>query len=66
MRRDLSRRDFLKLSGVGLAGLGALAFNRFNTYDFETLSAPKRLPQFPNSPIIGRTVKLQPASPPGI
>lgn len=56
MGRDLSRRDFIKLSGVGLAGLGALAFNRFKTFDFETLSAPKRLPQFPNSPIIGRTV----------
>jgi hypothetical protein len=56
MGRDLSRRDFLKLSGVGLAGLSALALNRFKTFDFETLAAPKRLPQFPNSPIIGRTV----------
>ena len=56
MQRDLSRRDFLKLSGVGLAGLSALALNRYKTFDFEILNAPKRLPQFPNSPIIGRTV----------
>lgn len=56
MRNVLSRRDFLKFSGVSLAGLSALAFNRFRNFDFETLSAPKRLPQFPNSPIIGRTV----------
>jgi hypothetical protein len=56
MRKDLTRRDFLKLSGLGLAGLGALSFDRFRGFDFETLSAPKRLPQFPNSPIIGRTV----------
>lgn len=41
---------------MGLAGLGALSFNRFRNFDFEALSAPKRLPQFPNSPIIGRTV----------
>lgn len=56
MRKVLSRRDFLKFSGVSLAGLSALALNRFRNIDFETLSAPKRLPQFPNSPIIGRTV----------
>ncbi len=56
MQKDLSRRDFLKLSGVGLAGLSALALNRYKTFDFEILTAPKRLPQFPNSPIIGRVV----------
>jgi hypothetical protein len=56
MRKVLSRRDFLKFSGVSLAGLSALALNRFRNFDFATLSAPKRLPQFPNSPIIGRTV----------
>lgn len=56
MRKDLSRREFLKLSGLGLAGLSALAFNRYKTFDFETLASPKRLPQFPNSPIIGRVV----------
>ncbi|NUQ84121.1 MAG: L,D-transpeptidase [Anaerolineales bacterium] len=56
MTRRLSRREFLKLSSLGLAGLGALAFDRFKSFDFDALSAPKRLPQFPNSPIIGRTV----------
>jgi hypothetical protein len=56
MRKILSRRDFLKFSGVGLAGLSALALNRIRSFDFETLSAPRRLPQFPDSPIIGRTV----------
>ena len=56
MQKDLSRRDFLKISGLGLAGFGSLSFNRFRNFDFETLSAPKRLPQFPSSPIIGRTV----------
>lgn len=56
MHNNITRRDFLKLSGVGLAGLGALAFNRYKTFDFETLASPKRLPQFPASPIIGRVV----------
>jgi len=56
MQRNLSRRDFLKLSGVGLAGLSTLALNRYKTFDFEILAAPKRLPQFPNSPVIGRVV----------
>lgn len=56
MKNDLTRREFLKLSSLGLAGLTALAFDRFKSFDFDALSAPKRLPQFPNSPIIGRTV----------
>jgi len=56
MRRDITRRDFLKLSGVGLAGLGALAFDRYKSSNYEVLAAPKRLPQFPASPIIGRVV----------
>jgi len=56
MRKEVSRRDFIKLSGVGLAGLGALALNRYKTFDLEILGSPKRLPQFPNSPIIGRIV----------
>ena len=56
MRRDITRRDFLKLSGVGLASFGALAFNRFKTFNYEVLASPKRLPQFPASPIIGRVV----------
>jgi len=53
MYKNLSRRDFLKLTAVGL---GALAFKPYRTFDFEYLSSPKRLPQFPNSEIIGRVV----------
>ena len=55
MRQPISRRDFLKLAGLGL---GAAAFRPYSTkeLDFllETLYAPKRLPQFPTSAIIGR------------
>lgn len=55
MRHSISRRDFLKLAGLGL---GAVAFNpvRFKTFDhlMDVYSAPKRLPQFPTSEIIGR------------
>jgi hypothetical protein len=57
MQKDLSRREFLKLSGVGFAGLSALALDRYKTFDFETLATPKRLPQFPASPIIGRVLE---------
>ncbi|MCJ7433237.1 MAG: L,D-transpeptidase [Anaerolineales bacterium] len=53
MKRSFSRRDFLKLAGVGL---GALAFRPFNFKTLDALYAPKRLPQFPNSEIIGRLV----------
>jgi hypothetical protein len=53
MNRNLSRRDFLKLAGLGL---GALAFKPDLLPDLESLSIPKRLPQFPNSEIIGRVV----------
>ncbi len=53
MKRPISRRDFLKLSGLGL---GAMAFSRFKSLDLEYLSSPKRLPQFPASEIIGRVV----------
>lgn len=56
MNQNLSRRDFLKLSGLGLAGLGALGFNPYGAPDLEYSSSPKRLPQFPDSEIIGRTV----------
>ncbi len=56
MKKDLSRRDFLKLAGVGL---GAVAFNPFTRSFYsdaylEKFYTPKRLPQFPSSPIIGR------------
>ena len=53
MKRSFSRRDFLKLAGVGL---GALAFRPFGFETLDALYAPKRLPQFPNSEIIGRLV----------
>jgi hypothetical protein len=57
MRQNISRRDFLKLTG---AGLGALAFmpGKGINFDklFDELARPKRLPQFPASEIIGRTV----------
>jgi len=56
MNRNLSRRDFLKLSGVGLAGLGVLAFKPYKPLDLEYLSSYKQLPQFPSSEIIGRVV----------
>lgn len=53
MKQNLSRRDFLKIAGVGL---GALAFRPYKIPYFEYLSSPKRLPEFPKSEIIGRTV----------
>ncbi len=52
MKRNLSRRDFLKLAGMGL---GAMAFRPFN---LESLYTPKPLPQFPNSAIIGRILGM--------
>ena len=54
MNQNLSRRDFLKIAGVGL---GALAFRPPKGFDFEYLSAPKRLPQFPESEVIGRVLE---------
>ncbi len=56
MNRNISRRDFLKLSGVGLAGLSTLAFKPYRLPDYGIFSSPKRLPQFPTSEIIGRVV----------
>jgi hypothetical protein len=53
MNQNLSRRDFLKIAG---AGLGALAFSPYRSSALEYFSAPKRLPQFPASAIIGRVV----------
>lgn len=52
MKRSFSRRDFLKLAGVGL---GAMAFRPFN---LESYYMPKPLPQFPNSEIIGRVLGM--------
>jgi hypothetical protein len=54
MNQNLSRRDFLKIAGVGL---GALAFRPPKTFDLEYLSIPRRLPQFPGSEIIGRVLE---------
>lgn len=52
MKPSLSRRDFLKLTGIGL---GAMAFRPFN---LESLYTPKSLPQFPESEIIGRILSM--------
>ena len=57
MNRNISRRDFLKISGIGVAGLSALALNPWKIPGYEYLAAPKRLPQFPNSEIIGRVLE---------
>jgi hypothetical protein len=54
MNQNLSRRDFLKIAGVSL---GALAFRPLTSLNLEYLSAPKRLPQFPASDIIGRVLE---------
>lgn len=56
MKKNISRRDFLKLSGVGIAGLGSLALMPNHSFDSSVFSAPKKLPQFPASEIIGRIV----------
>jgi lipoprotein-anchoring transpeptidase ErfK/SrfK len=48
MKRMVSRRDFLKVAGVGL---GTLAFNPFR---HEPVYIPKRLPQFPAGDYLGR------------
>ncbi|MEW6401920.1 MAG: L,D-transpeptidase [Chloroflexota bacterium] len=53
MKRSFSRRDFLKVAGLGLS---ALAFNPYRSPALEKFSEPKRLPQFPASAIIGRVV----------
>jgi hypothetical protein len=53
MKRSFSRRDFLKVAGVGL---GAMAFNPYHFRVPESLAMPKRLLAFPNSDIIGRVV----------
>ena len=54
MDQNLSRRDFLKLAGVGL---GAFAFSPYRMRILEDFSTPKRLPQFPGSEIIGRVLE---------
>src|SRR5215204_1188771 len=54
MKKILTRRDFLKLSSMGL---GAIAFNPYKIFNFESLARPKPLPQFPASEIIGRVLE---------
>lgn len=54
MNQHITRRDFLKVAGVGLS---ALAFKPPRSYDYETLARPKHLPQFPGSAIIGRVLE---------
>ena len=56
MKKNINRRDFLKLSGIGLAGLGSLAFNPERLFNYQYFATPKPLPQFPASEIIGRIV----------
>lgn len=55
MRHYISRRDFIKLAGLGL---GAAAFSPLTAHDidyrWDVFSQPMRLPQFPGSAIIGR------------
>jgi len=54
MKHDFSRRDFLKVAGVGL---GAMAFKPFKIESYlEKFYTSKRLPQFPAAEIIGRLV----------
>ena len=53
MKRKITRRDFIKLSGLGLS---VMAFKPYNIPELEWLYTPKRLPQFPASEIIGRVV----------
>ncbi len=57
MNQNISRRDFLKIAGAGLGALTSFAFNPYRRVNFEYLSSPKRLPQFPGSAIIGRVVE---------
>lgn len=53
MKKPLSRRDFLKLAGLGL---GALAFRHYPLPLLEDYAIPKRLAQFPEGKTIGRVV----------
>ena len=69
MKRQISRRDFIKLAGVGL---GAMAFRPYYLPELEALYTPKRLPQFPTSEIIGRVtdpdvdLRSRPTNDPGL
>jgi hypothetical protein len=51
LHRNLTRRDFLKLTGLSV---GAMAFRPLISSRLDVLSIPKQLADFPNSEIIGR------------
>lgn len=53
MKKNIARRDFLKLAGMGL---GAMAFKPY-AINYDYFSTPKRLAQFPASEIIGRVTE---------
>ncbi|MBL8049716.1 MAG: L,D-transpeptidase [Anaerolineales bacterium] len=69
MKKKLSRRDFLKLTGLGLS---ALAFKPYLLPNYEYFATPKRLPQFPTSEVIGRVtdndvdLRSRPTNDPGL
>lgn len=69
MKRNISRRDFLKLTGLGLS---ALAFKPYLLPNYEYFATPKRLPQFPTSEVIGRVtdndvdLRSRPTNDPGL
>ncbi|MFN8382923.1 MAG: L,D-transpeptidase [Anaerolineales bacterium] len=69
MKRPISRRDFLKLAGVGL---GTMALRPYYLPKLGALYTPKRLPQFPTSEIIGRVtdpdvdLRNRPTNDPGL
>jgi hypothetical protein len=52
MKRSVSRRDFLKMTGLGLSALA------FNPLKYDSLYAPKRLPSFPQGDILGRVLAM--------
>jgi hypothetical protein len=58
MNQNISRRDFLKVAGLGLGAYASLAFNPYRFPQYELFTTPKRLPQFPASDIIGRVVDM--------
>jgi hypothetical protein len=69
MKRNISRRDFLKITGLSL---GALAFKPYLIPNYDYLASPKRLPQFPASAVIGRVtendvdIRSRPTNDPGL
>jgi len=52
MKKPISRRDFLRVTGMGL---GALALNPLK---LESFYVPRRLPQFPEGEILGRVLGM--------